>query len=171
MKSKLLLLLTILTIFTSCLHAEQLLKSRQVEGISSFSKETYTSTAGQTTFDLVNPYKIAGHKLLVYVNGVYQSETLYSQASPTRIIFNDGLLADWKVDFVNYSEASKVTTKEFDTTAGQQTFTLTTPIYDNVQVYVNGIWQDPTSYTINSSYSVTIGTPRGASETVTFITN
>jgi hypothetical protein len=64
-------------------------------------KETQTATSGQTVFNLSTvSYAPLTNNLSVYVDGVYQNPTTYTENNSTRITFNAGVHIGAVVDFV-----------------------------------------------------------------------
>ena len=67
-------------------------------------KETQTATSGQTVFNLATlSYKPGINNLSVYVDGVYQNPSTYTENNNTRITFSTGLHVGAIVDFVALS--------------------------------------------------------------------
>jgi hypothetical protein len=65
------------------------------------TKETQVATSGQTVFNLSNiTYTPGINNLSVYVDGVYQNPTTYSETNATRVTFSVGLHVGAIVDFV-----------------------------------------------------------------------
>ena len=71
--------------------------------------ESFTATAGQTIFNLVNSYVPATNTLHVYVNGVRQSA--YAETTATRVTFTSGLTLGDEVVFITnqYVQAQSFT--------------------------------------------------------------
>jgi hypothetical protein len=64
-------------------------------------KETQTATSGQTVFNLSTvSYAPLTNNLSVYVDGVYQNPTTYTENNSTRITFDAGVHTGAVVDFV-----------------------------------------------------------------------
>lgn len=64
-------------------------------------KETQTATSGQTVFNLTTiTYSPLVNNLSVYVDGVYQNPSRYTETSATRVTFSEGLHVGAVVDFV-----------------------------------------------------------------------
>lgn len=64
-------------------------------------KETQTATASQTVFNLTTiTYSPLVNNLSVYVDGVYQNPSRYTETSATRVTFSEGLHLGAVVDFV-----------------------------------------------------------------------
>lgn len=67
-------------------------------------KETQTATSGQTVFNLTTMvYNPGINSLSVYVDGVYQNPSTYTENTTTRITFSAGLHVGAIVDFVALS--------------------------------------------------------------------
>jgi hypothetical protein len=67
-------------------------------------KETQTATSGQTVFNLATMvYNPGINSLSVYVDGVYQNPSTYTENNSTRITFSAGLHVGAIVDFVALS--------------------------------------------------------------------
>ena len=67
-------------------------------------KETQTATSGQTVFNLTTmTYNPGINSLSVYVDGVYQNPSTYTENNSTRITFSAGLHVGAIVDFVALS--------------------------------------------------------------------
>jgi hypothetical protein len=67
-------------------------------------KETQTATSGQTVFNLTTMvYNPGINSLSVYVDGVYQNPSTYTENNSTRITFSAGLHVGAIVDFVALS--------------------------------------------------------------------
>jgi hypothetical protein len=62
--------------------------------------EEFTATASQTLFNLVNPYTIGSNNLSVFINGVRQGSTAYTETSTTSVTFVSGLTVADLVQFV-----------------------------------------------------------------------
>lgn len=60
-------------------------------------RDEFTATAGQTVFTTSQPYDMFQNRLSVYVDGVFQPSTAYSETSSTSITFNEGIEAGLKV--------------------------------------------------------------------------
>tara|TARA_R110000787_G_scaffold281786_2_gene393278 strand:- start:1132 stop:3306 length:2175 start_codon:yes stop_codon:yes gene_type:complete len=71
--------------------------------------ESFTATAGQTIFNLVNSFVPATNTLHVYVNGVRQSA--YAETTATRVTFTSGLTLGDEVVFITnqYVQAQSFT--------------------------------------------------------------
>ena len=64
-------------------------------------KETQTATSGQTVFNLTTiTYSPLVNNLSVYVDGIYQNPSRYTETSATRVTFSEGLHVGAIVDFV-----------------------------------------------------------------------
>lgn len=67
-------------------------------------KETQVATSGQTVFNLATvTYKPGINNLSVYVDGVYQNPSTYTENTTSRITFDTGLHVGAIVDFVSLS--------------------------------------------------------------------
>ncbi len=62
--------------------------------------EEHTASASQTVFTLTNPYTPAGKDLSVYINGVRQDSTAYTETNTTTVTFVSGLTNGDGVVFV-----------------------------------------------------------------------
>lgn len=63
-------------------------------------KETQVATSGQTVFNLTSiSYNPLTNNLSVYVDGVYQNPSRYTETSSTRVTFSEGLHVGAVVDF------------------------------------------------------------------------
>jgi hypothetical protein len=65
-----------------------------------YLNEEHTATASQTVFTLSNSYTIGIGALRVFINGVYQSPSSYTETSTTSITFSEGLDAGDQVIFI-----------------------------------------------------------------------
>jgi len=64
--------------------------------------ESQTAVAGQTVFNLTNPYSVGSNNLGVFVNGTRKFPIIdFVEVSPTQIEFNTGLLAGQRVVFLS----------------------------------------------------------------------
>ena len=63
--------------------------------------QTFTSTAGQTTFTIVGTYTVG--QLDVFVNGARQNETEYTASNGSTVVFDSGLVVGDIVDLVIYN--------------------------------------------------------------------
>jgi hypothetical protein len=71
------------------------------EGTSSTKTvEEQTASAAQTIFSLANPYTPGGDDLSVYINGVRQDSTAYTETNTTTVTFVSGLTSGDGVVFV-----------------------------------------------------------------------
>lgn len=71
------------------------------QGLSaSTTVEEFTATASQTLFTLVNPYTIGANNLSVFINGVRQASTAYTETSTTSVTFVSGLTVGDIVQFI-----------------------------------------------------------------------
>lgn len=62
--------------------------------------EEQTATSGQTVFTLANSYTQGISSLRVFINGVYQAPSSYSETSTTSVTLSEGLDAGDKVIFI-----------------------------------------------------------------------
>lgn len=62
--------------------------------------EEFTATASQTLFTLANAYTVGINNLSVFVNGVRQDSTAYTETSSTEVTFVSGLTAGDSVQFI-----------------------------------------------------------------------
>jgi len=104
-------------------------------------KETQTATSGQTVFNLSTvSYAPLTNNLSVYVDGVYQNPTTYTENNSTRITFDAGVHIGAVVDFVVLSltdlpgttDASNVTYTPAG--SGAVTTTVETKLRETVSV-------------------------------------
>ena len=104
-------------------------------------KETQTATSGQTVFNLSTvSYAPLTNNLSVYVDGVYQNPTTYTENNSTRITFDAGVHIGAVVDFVVLSltdlpgttDASNVTYSPAG--SGAVTTTVETKLRETVSV-------------------------------------
>lgn len=72
----------------------------QTVEFTGYLNETQTATAGQTVFTLSNAYTVGIGALRVFVNGVYQAPSAYSEDSTTQITFSEGLDSGDEVAFI-----------------------------------------------------------------------
>ena len=88
--------------------------------------ESFTATAGQTIFNLVNSFVPATNNLHVYVNGVRQSD--YAETTATRVTFNSGLtLGDEVVIITNQYVQAQSFTDDIHITGSGKGLVLTSP--------------------------------------------
>lgn len=71
-----------------------------LDEFTGYSVETLTATAGQTTFTLTNAYTLGINSMRVYINGVYQPPSAYSEDTTTQITFSEGLDVNDEVSVV-----------------------------------------------------------------------
>lgn len=65
------------------------------------TKETQTATSGQTVFNLTTLQYTPGiNNLSVYIDGIYQNPSTYTETNSTRVTFSAGLHVGAVVDFV-----------------------------------------------------------------------
>lgn len=76
---------------TSNLYVNGQLVSASAVEVAGQQVYTATATAGQTLFTGVNTYTQGIAALSVYINGVYQDNSAYSETSTTSITFTEGL--------------------------------------------------------------------------------
>ena len=120
--------------------------SIQYNGVT---KETQVATSGQTVFNLANiSYTPGINNLSVYVDGVYQKPSNYSENTSTRVTFSVGLLLGAIVDFVVLSiNALSGTTDAINVTyTSQGTGAVTTTVAAKLKetVSVKDFGADPT---------------------------
>lgn len=76
--------------------------------------QSFTATAGQTTFTVTGTYTVG--QLDVYVNGARQNSSEYTASNGTTVVFNSGLVVDDIVDLVIYNPLNSLeTTLTLDT--------------------------------------------------------
>ena len=117
-------------------------------GENAYTEETFTATANQTTFTLVNAYT-PGY-IEVYLNGVKlisgDDFTATSSSAPYTVVLTTGVAVGNVVQtvafntfVVNVAEDTMIT-ETFTATANQTTFTLATAYTAGfINVYLNGI--------------------------------
>jgi hypothetical protein len=64
-----------------------------VTGMASTIRETQTATASQTVFNLTNVYTPGANNINIFINGVRQFPSTYSETNSTRVTFTDPLNA------------------------------------------------------------------------------
>lgn len=75
-----------------------------------YLNEEQTATAGQTTFTTSNAYTPGLGALRVYINGVYQASSAYTETDANTVTFSEGLEVGDKVAFVISSFTSASST-------------------------------------------------------------
>ena len=139
--------------------------------------EEQTATAGQTLFTLSTTYQTSGGNIVVYINGVRQLTSTFTETSSTEVTFSTPAVVDDAYTFVvrgnQTTPTSGVTiTEEQTATAGQTLFTLSTTYQTsggNIVVYINGVRQLTSTFTETSSTEVTFSTPAVVDDQYTFV--
>lgn len=117
------------------------------------SKTTVTwssiATAGQTKFTVPN---LDFKKAIIYINGVLQYPGLSYQTFGGTVTFSDKLSLGDQIYIIVGEDTESTKNSEFISTAtsGQTVITLETEKTNNF-VYINGVLQYPTSYSITGS--------------------
>ena len=99
--------------------------------------ESFTATAGQTVFNLVNSYIPATNTLHVYVNGVRQSA--YTETNATAVTFTSGLTLGDEVVFITnqYVQAQSFTAATNVTYTSAGTGAVATTVQEKLQETVS----------------------------------
>lgn len=104
-------------------------------------KETQIATSGQTVFDLTTiSYTPVINNLSVYVDGIYQKPSNYTENSPTQVTFSVGLHVGAVVDFVvltinSLSGTADATNLTYTSPgAGATTRTIASRLSDSISV-------------------------------------
>ena len=66
----------------------------QTVEFTGYLNETFTATDGQTVFTLANAYTLGLGAIRVYINGVYQAPSAYTETDANTITFSEGLDAE-----------------------------------------------------------------------------
>jgi hypothetical protein len=166
---------------------EPVIYSQWITGASSvevngFYKWVATATASQVLFSGITPSFVVGvNNIDVYVNGVYQYPSAYTETSSSSITFSSGLDAGDEV-LVSIKAVSTADTissfarvEKKTATASQSVFNLTTLSYNiganNLSVYVNGLRMIVgTDYAETNSTTVTFVNPLALNDDVVFVT-
>lgn len=129
---------------------QQWLSGSTASAVSGYFKFTATATASQTVVSSITPAYVMGLNMIdVFVNGVCQHPSAYSETTSSSITFTSGLDAGDEVLVVVKSATpaselfAAVRTERQTATASQSIFNLTTTSYsvgsNNLAVYVNGL--------------------------------
>ena len=136
-------------------------------------KETQTATSGQTVFNLTTmTYNPGINSLSVYVDGVYQNPSTYTENNSTRITFSAGLHVGAIVDFVALSineitGAADATTITY-TPAGSGA--VTTTVANKLKQYVSvkdfgavgdGVTNDTSAFLAAMTAAANVYVPEG----------
>ena len=137
-------------------------------GGGTYTRTTFTATAGQTTFTA--SYTVG--YVQVYLNGILLNSADYTATSGTVIVLASAAAAGDLVDVIALNigtfTSGGYTRTTYTGTAGQTSFTAAyTPGY--VQVYLNGVLLDPTDYTASSGTAIVLGTGTAAGDTVDIV--
>jgi len=97
-------LLNVQNVRTSNLYVNGQLVTASAVEVAGQQVYTATATAGQTLFTGVNPYTQGISALSVYINGVYQDNSAYSETSTTSITFSSGLDAGDYVVIISHPD-------------------------------------------------------------------
>jgi hypothetical protein len=131
-------------------------------GVSTFdvTRSTTAATAGQTVFNLSGNYILGTDDLEVFINGVRPDA--FTETDTTTITFTEALEED-DIVVVDIGTESFITAREIDeSTVDQTVFTLSTPYQigaNALMVYINGIYQHPSSYDQTDSTHITFSDP------------
>jgi Pectate lyase superfamily protein len=134
-----------------------------LNGIGSIlARHTAVATSGQTVFNLPFTYSPGANNLVVFVDGlIVERNTDYSETSGTVVTFLSGLAVGQEVTFLtNVSPAPEVlwspaglSSYVFTADGVQTTWTLPVSVLnkENTQIYVNGVYQEKSGYTISGT--------------------
>ena len=129
--------------------------------------QTYTASAGQTTFSVANGYS-TGY-VDVFINGTKLNDTEFTDTSGTNIVLVSGSFVYDIVEVVKYLPASGVsnnvlrTLTTFTAAASQSTFNVSyTP--GLIDIFYNGSRLSPVEYTANNGTSFTLATASAADD-------
>jgi hypothetical protein len=125
-------------------------------GTTVIYKDSFTATDGQTVFTLANTVD-SEDKTQVYIDGAYQSKGGYT-VSGTTLTFDTGLAEYSEVEVMTFSTAtannaaSAVKLDTFTGDGSDLTFVLSEAVVDEkvTQVYINGVYQNKSTYSIDS---------------------
>ena len=125
-------------------------------GTTVIYKDSFTATNGQTAFTLANTVD-SEDKTQVYIDGAYQSKGGYT-VSGTTLTFDTGLETSSEVEVMTFSTAtannaaSAVKLDTFTGDGSDLTFVLSEAVVDEkvTQVYINGVYQNKSTYSIDS---------------------
>jgi hypothetical protein len=125
-------------------------------GTTVIYKDSFTATDGQTVFTLANTVD-SEDKTQVYIDGAYQSKGGYT-VSGTTLTFDTGLAEYSEVEVMTFSTAtannaaSAVKLDTFTGDGSELEFPLSEAVVDEkvTQVYINGVYQNKSTYSIDS---------------------
>jgi hypothetical protein len=137
-------------------------------GGGTYTRTTFTATAGQTSFTA--SYTVG--YVQVYLNGVLLNSADYTATTGTTVVLALGASSGDLVDVIALNigtfSSGGYTRTNYTATAGQTTFTASyTPGY--VEVYLNGVLLDITDYTASSGSSIVLGTGAASGDAVTIV--
>lgn len=151
-----------------------------VAGTETYS---YTATTGQTLFSGADDdgklLQYVPNAILVTLNGVFLSPTEYTASNGLSITLGSSAFAQDEINIVAFNsiiDSASITTFEYIATAGQSTFTgadynNNTLAYklNRVLVTINGVYQDPTSFTATDRTSIVLNTPATLNDEVKIV--
>jgi hypothetical protein len=125
-------------------------------GTTVIYKDSFTAADGQTVFTLANTVD-SEDKTQVYIDGAYQSKGGYT-VSGTTLTFDTGLAEYSEVEVMTFSTAtannaaSAVKLDTFTGDGSELEFPLSEAVVDEkvTQVYINGVYQNKSTYSIDS---------------------
>ena len=137
-------------------------------GGGTYTRTTFTSTAGQTSFTA--SYTVG--YVQVYVNGILLNSADYTATTGSTVVLASPAATGDIVDVIALNigtfTSGGYTRTTYTGTAGQTSFTASyTPGY--IQVYLNGVLLDPTDYTASSGSVVVLNTGTAAGDTVDLV--
>ena len=130
--------------------------SSPIVGTTIIYKDSFAATDGQTVFTLANTVD-SEDKTQVYIDGAYQSKGGYTVSGIT-LTFDTGLAEHSEVEVMTFSTAtannaaSAVKLDTFTGDGSDLTFVLSEAVVDEkvTQVYINGVYQNKSTYSIDS---------------------
>lgn len=139
-------------------------------------KESFTATAGQTTFTINGGY-FEGN-IDVYVNGAYQNSNEVTAINGSTIILTESADTGDIIDTVKLINVNEIenggsgtnrTIESFTATAGQTVFTVVNPLETGYfDVYINGVRVSDSSFT-NTLNTITLADGASLSDIVDVI--